>query len=40
MILRVKSFEYNIYYHAQFLDEFDKISQNEHEDFNLWLTPL
>jgi hypothetical protein len=34
-ILRVKSFEYNISYHAQFLDEFGKISQNDHEDSNL-----
>jgi hypothetical protein len=36
----VKSFEYNISYHVQFLDEFGKKSQNDHEDSNLWLTPL
>jgi hypothetical protein len=32
--------EYNISYHAQLMDKFVKISQNDHEDSNLWLTPL
>jgi hypothetical protein len=40
MDFKCEIIEYNISYHAQLMDKFVKISQNDHEDSNLWLTPL